>query len=135
MKKVVQNHKAKNVSNEKPEIDSTNATRTISKQMETMLLKEKTEIRKEELKGTLQKHNMAGSPQNCRVSTPKPRGSVSDKSFDHRVNPESKNHKLTELFCAKDEEKYQGEASKCNWLSKWDTEKLKSFLGQIILIN
>jgi hypothetical protein len=78
VKKVVQNHKAKNVSNEKPEIDSTNATRTVSKQMETMLLKEKTEVRKEELKGTLQKHNMAGSPQNCKVSTPKPGGSVSD---------------------------------------------------------
>jgi hypothetical protein len=81
--------------------------------------RKKTEIRKEELKGTLQKHDIAGSPQNCKISTPKPGGSVSDKSFDHQVSPESKSHKVTELFRGNDEEKYQAEASKCNWLSKW----------------
>ena len=120
VKRVTQNHEAKRLSNEKPEIDSADATRTVSKQNEITSLKEKkAEIRKEELKGTLQKHDIAGSPQNCKISTPKPGGSVSDKSFDHRASPESKSHKVTELFRGNDEEKYQAEASKCNWLSKW----------------
>ncbi len=72
-------------------------------------------MRKGGVKSTPQEHDTAGLPHNEKVSTLKQEDSV---SFDHRENPESKNRMVKEVFSDKDEDIYQAEARKCNWLSK-----------------